>query len=533
MSNVTAYTGFSSGRWNTTMASQLTAMITLVATSGVLTFFLCMYAWSKRKEITNSSTFILYMGALIIYIFAYAFQLASDSLEGIMRWTVVQYMGMAPAPALGLIFILRYFGKRLTLRAQGAMVAIPIVTIGMVATNHVHHLFYKSMFLRQDAPFVSADMVIGEWYIVHGIYTFSCMLFAVIFLARRWSGTKGIYRKQLATLILGQVLPIIAAFVYLIGLTPYGIDPVPLVLCVTSALYIWAILSSRMLTIVPIAKETIFDSMSEGVAVLDAAGRIIDTNRALSLMIPGLDQSCLGLTWEEAWIRLTGMILPVERGQDHLQGEVHWTIRGTEVYYHLRSSSVRGASGETMGNVWMVIDVTEQRRLQEQLKQMAYYDGLTGIYNRAQFIVQGKQLIVESGLADQPLSFILFDIDHFKGINDTYGHEAGDQALIHIVSIVKSRLPKEAIFGRFGGEEFAVALPGHTLQQGAEQAEALRAALEAEPLRLHHSMIAITASFGIAEYGRDDSLEAVYRKADQALYAAKHEGRNRVRCYNE
>jgi len=510
------------------MTSELTAMITLVSTSGVLTLFLCIYAVWKRKDMPGSHTFIPYMISLVAYIFGYAFQLTSDTLEAIMRWTVVQYLGIAPAPVLGLLFIMHYLGIRLSPRVQTAMLVIPLITILMVATNDYHHLYYKSIHLVQGAPFLTVDFEIGQWYIVHGIYTFSSMLAAFVLLVRRWNMTIGNFRKQLATLIVGQLLPIVAAFVYLIGLIPYGMDPVPLVLCFTSALYIWAIVSSRMLTIVPIARATIFESMSEGVVVLNAAGRLVDMNNAMLHMLPGLDASTIGTDWGALWKRLTGTAFPLTQADDQRQGEAYWHSEGMEAHYNIRSSVVRGPEGSSIGTVLMVIDVTQERRLQEQLTKMAYYDGLTGIYNRTQFILQAKAQMEQSKLHAQPLSMILFDIDYFKRINDTYGHEAGDQALLHVTGVVREQLPDQAIFGRFGGEEFAIGLPECSLPDACKLAERIRQALEAKPLYYDEHAIVITSSFGIAACNADDAFETVFRRADQALYQAKRDGRNRV-----
>lgn len=112
------------------------------------------------------------------------------------------------------------------------------------------------------------DIAVGQWYVVHGAFTFSCLLCACLILIGQWKHTKKMYRRQLLTLITSQIIPMVAAFLYLLGLTPGGMDPVPVLMCITSAMYIWAILSSRLLTIVPIAKDSIFESMREGVIVL-------------------------------------------------------------------------------------------------------------------------------------------------------------------------------------------------------------------------------------------------------------------------
>ncbi|WP_309119546.1 histidine kinase N-terminal 7TM domain-containing protein [Paenibacillus sp.] len=514
----------------------ITMLITLVATSGVFTLFLCLYAYVKRKEIPGARTFIWYTASMTIYIFAVAFEWTSDTVDEIMRWTVVEYLGIAFAPPLGLLLVLQYIGKSVPRKVAALMFVVPAVTFLSVATNDWHHLFYKSIFLRENAPSPLADVAIGEMYIVHGAYTFGCMLASVVLLVRQWFRTNRAFRLQLATLTIGQFLPMVGAFLYLMGVTPYGMDPVPMVLCLTSGMYIWAMVSSRVLTIVPIAKERLFESLREGVIVLDATERIVDFNASVARMMPGLTASSIGTFLRDEWPRLTGSPLPVGGTGggigDGMQEVMVWTVKGEDVSYQVRSSLVRDRTGETIGRLLMLIDVTEQKRLQDKLTQMAYFDGLTKLLNRARFVQRSRELLSSAQRFGLPVSFVLFDIDSFKRINDTYGHDVGDQAIVHVVSIAKRLLPPDALFARYGGEEFAIALPSATGREALELAERVRAAFEAEPLRTGGETIPVTSSFGAAEArGNGDTLESLLRDADAALYAAKRAGRNRVRAF--
>lgn len=516
------------------MDSQLTMYITLVCVSGVLNVFLSLYAFIKRKDIPGINTFICYAIALSVYSFAYAFGLAGDTLEEVKFWTVIQYIGMPFAAVLGLMLVLGYTGRKVSRAAAAAMFVIPAVTLFMVATNDYHHLYYKVFRLKEgmQAPFV--DIEIGEWYIVHGVYTFSCLLAAVVLLIRRWRETRRAYRLQLFTLLCGQFIPMTAAFLYLIGVTPSGLDPVPIVMCITSALYIWAMMSAKLLTVVPIAKETIFDSMGEGVIVLDPAERIIDFNRAAARMIPLLQPFLIGKTLDEAWTALSGAPFPFSLRSDSMQEELAWRAHGEERFYQVRASAVRRRNGEQAGSVLMLIDVTELKRLQRELEHLAFYDGLTQICNRTQFIRRSRDMLEEARARGRPFSIVLFDIDNFKRVNDRFGHETGDRLIVHVVSVCRRELPAGALFARYGGEEFVIALPDASLREAGELAERLRGRLEAEPLPSAHGRISVTSSFGVAETANPgDSLETLLRLADEALYISKRGGRNKVSLYGK
>ncbi|MCI3922991.1 diguanylate cyclase [Paenibacillus sp. TRM 82003] len=514
------------------MSAHITMYITLTTTSGVMTVFLFLFAFLKRKEISGARLFMLYTFTLAVYIFAFAFELASDTLETIQRVTVFEYLGIAFAPPLGLLLIMHYLGKRTSRRAVAAMFVIPAITFGMVATNDSHRLFYKSVYFRSDATSL-VDIVVGPWYIVHGAYTFACMLAAMVLLVRQWTRSNRTHRIHLAVFILGQFLPMAGAFLYLMGVTPYGMDPVPMVLSVTSALYIWGMAASRLLTIAPIARERIFDSMQEGVLVLDPADRLIDFNQAAGRMLPLLAPSSVGRALDEVWIVAAGSRFPIDRGTAGGQEELTLQKDGAVFHYQARLSPVAGRGGETIGNLVMLIDVTERKRLENQLKQLAYYDGLTNIFNRTHFIHRGKLLIEEARRRNEPVSLLLFDIDYFKRVNDTYGHETGDRLIVHVVDVCKRSLPPTALFARYGGEEFVLALPGVALAEAVGLADVLRAALEAEPLTAPGATVPVTSSFGVAQLDPDagDTLVSLLRDADTALYEAKRAGRNAVRGY--
>ncbi|RTE85488.1 MULTISPECIES: diguanylate cyclase [Gammaproteobacteria] len=166
----------------------------------------------------------------------------------------------------------------------------------------------------------------------------------------------------------------------------------------------------------------------------------------------------------------------------------------------------------------------------EKLKFDAYHDPLTGIANRRAFNTFSQRFFTNAKRYDSPLSLITLDIDKFKSINDTYGHDIGDE----VIKIVGGKLieycRESDIPARTGGEEFSILLP-HTDQKGAiSTAEKIRSALEMNPLLIDSNIIPITASIGVSTVGvEDNSFENVLKRTDTAMYEAKNAGRNRVR----
>ncbi|THF82228.1 histidine kinase N-terminal 7TM domain-containing diguanylate cyclase [Cohnella fermenti] len=518
------------------MNSQLTAFVTLISTSGVFNLYLCIYVLNRRHLYPNiAKYFVLYTAATAVYCFGSAFGLMATSLEQMKLWTIVLYMGMPFSPPLGLLFNCRYLGIKVTKRRVAALLTIPSITLAMVATNDWHHLHYRVFEVDPvlGAPYVHLE--IGAWYAVHGIFIFGCMFASFLLLLSRWKETAQSYRLQLVALMCGQLVPIVTAFAYLIGVTPPGIDPVPVVLWLSSILYVVSINSSRMFSIVPIAKDAIFNSMDNGVVVTDETNRLIEFNRQAESMFPRLDKSMFGMSIEQAWLELAGAPLPAEWETTAFVCEYPFASDPAKRIYQVRATSLRHANNRR-GQLIIIADVTELKRLQDQLEHQAYYDELTRIYNRRAFFQKGEQALVAAKEASLPFALILFDIDHFKRVNDTYGHQTGDRLLKHVADVCSAELAEGMLFARYGGEEFAVALGGSTAEEGEALANRLRRRVEEQPLPLHtgERSIAVTVSVGVTEaaVGAGESLYQLLSEADQALYAAKGGGRNQVRVYS-
>jgi diguanylate cyclase (GGDEF)-like protein len=170
---------------------------------------------------------------------------------------------------------------------------------------------------------------------------------------------------------------------------------------------------------------------------------------------------------------------------------------------------------------------------ESRFKYLAHHDPLTGAMNRRAFMERAATELKATGLVERPCGFVMMDIDHFKKFNDTWGHQAGDEALRHIVQVMSALLRENDFLGRYGGEEFVFFFEGVDRHTGAAIAERIRKAVETQPVKLESGPVPITASFGVTvsdiHKSRDDNyVEALIHDADLALYQAKASGRNRV-----
>ncbi|MDP3292189.1 MAG: GGDEF domain-containing protein, partial [Sulfuricurvum sp.] len=168
------------------------------------------------------------------------------------------------------------------------------------------------------------------------------------------------------------------------------------------------------------------------------------------------------------------------------------------------------------------------RGYNKKLEFMARNDTLTGLMNRTAFNDSFNEFLHLCKRRGDPLSLIFFDIDNFKTINDTLGHQVGDSVLIRIAELLKARLRRTDIIGRWGGEEFILGLVDTDQEDAEVIAETLRSAFEEDPRLIHLAPSPVTASFGIVTARTGDTIDTLLTRADSAMYRAKELGKNRI-----
>ena len=172
------------------------------------------------------------------------------------------------------------------------------------------------------------------------------------------------------------------------------------------------------------------------------------------------------------------------------------------------------------------------REANEKLTLLATIDSLTNSLNRRYFLERAKQEIERTLRLKRTGIVIMMDIDNFKQVNDTYGHAVGDEALRQVASICKNNLRECDLFGRMGGEEFAILAPDVSLNEGRQLAERIRLSIKQSPVEIPPESFRITVSMGITEITQVyDSIEQLLQLADKGLYQSKELGKNRVTAY--
>ncbi|WP_254276897.1 diguanylate cyclase [Halomonas sp. 3H] len=237
--------------------------------------------------------------------------------------------------------------------------------------------------------------------------------------------------------------------------------------------------------------------------------------------------------------RLLGRVLPEDR--QRLVTSLTQSAVSLEPWHHeFRlgfTDGIRWLEGRAMpqrrregDTLWdgLLIDITERKRVEQRVQRLVGTDMLTGALNRRAFFEQGEAVQARARRQGQRVPVAMLDLDHFKRLNDTYGHAAGDRALQAFAMTCRDCLRPYDLFARIGGEEFAVMLVDSEPHEAQAILERLRLAVAAIELDVEGQTIGFTVSLGLAILEPEASLDAVLALADQALYRAKHEGRNRI-----
>lgn len=228
-----------------------------------------------------------------------------------------------------------------------------------------------------------------------------------------------------------------------------------------------------------------------------------------------------GTLTSAAWRALLDTGLP-KAGENHRERLMH-TEDGSERWALVSAIPLQLSDGPS--HLVSLADVSQLKAYQKELHLASITDGLTGLYNRRYLFLRLSEEIRQAARGDHPFSIVLFDLDHFKRVNDTFGHGVGDEVLIQAAGALRGAIRGSDLAGRYGGEEFLVILPDTQAAEALEAAERIRSAIKAlswPELDLHMSL-----SGGVCEYAGTD-IDTLLEYADRRLYAAKAAGRDRV-----
>ncbi|MGC3981706.1 MAG: EAL domain-containing protein [Steroidobacteraceae bacterium] len=282
---------------------------------------------------------------------------------------------------------------------------------------------------------------------------------------------------------------------------------------------------------------TVLDSMNDAVLVTSPKGNITKINAAAQRLFGFTDEQLAGKPLQELLVPVQHADPEHDQSIMELQESVIRTASGQTIPVSISSSEISASKTEFQGTIFVMRDITERKRAERRIRYLARFDSLTKLPNRMQFQHLLQQAIARARRAERIVALLYLDLDRYKEINDTFGHEAGDRTLEILSERLTRALPKEAVLGRLAGDEFAVFIEGLDPQEDerAQTANLARIVLSeiSKAFYVQQHELFLTASIGIAFCPRDaENVIDLIRHADAAMYYSKQNAGNNFAFYS-
>ncbi|MCS6888427.1 MAG: diguanylate cyclase [Chloroflexus sp.] len=507
-----------------TMAPPVLWYGTTLFVTGLICLVLALQIFLFLRQSPGAIALGLLLVALSWWDITYALYWIDAPAPNAQFWVDVTYVGVVSAPTLVFIFAIQISGlfetSWLLRKPFWFVMAIePIVTLIALWTDPWHNLFFAGLRANYQGVILRGGLLF--WSNV--IYSYLLLLLSVIILVVGYARASGIFRKQLLMVLLSFAITWANSILFVAGLNPLpGADNTPFAFSIASALFAYALFRYRLLDVAPIARSVVIEQMKDGVLVLDANNRIVDINPAGKVWLP---QAEIGVSLDRLRDQLPATLqqMPLDRDQ-----RVEVMLEPSGRVLDIQVTQIYDQRRRLIGRLIVWREITEFKRLQAQLQRLANYDPLTGVYNRREFIRLANSELARAQRYQHALSLVLIDIDHFKIINDQFGHHTGDEALICFAASWMAEKRTHDIFARWGGEEFILLLPETDQHHARQLVERVRDKMLTKPMVAGNNRLIIKFSAGISAYTGSETFEQLAQRADLALYQAKQQGRNQT-----
>jgi diguanylate cyclase (GGDEF)-like protein len=485
---------------------------------GVLLADLCIAIFKRKVKHLRFFTMLMLVSS--IYALSFLLQHLSLDRSALLQGTCVQYLGASFVSPMLLFFIIDFCGIKQRPWLIISLLIIPVASVILVFTYPFNGIYFgESSFVAYPVPLLVFSGSVFRT--VYFIYSYAVMLAAFIICIVYRLKRDALFRKHSMYIIIAMAIPmlgnLLTAFLKL-----FPIDLTPVFSGIMGTIIGYTLLFTGVFQIAPLAREEIVENMQDGFILIDPNGKFLDANRTAKQLFSEFEYATTGLPMAEM-----GTILWDPEGRlaqgfsvETESGVRHYRVSAEELMY----------GGRSICTCVTIYDNTSVQELMDEITQLAEHDALTNLLNRRSFCRDAERKCDEILRYGGKAFLMMFDIDHFKRVNDTYGHLAGDETLRAVSQTLLQRFRKTDMVGRYGGEEFCVFLLLPSEKKALEIAEECRRQVENLSVHFEDKTIRVTVSIGIAEFPspRGQDLTALIALADAALYEAKSSGRNRV-----
>lgn len=493
--------------------------VILTLVSVIFSFALMIVAIVHRAQPVSFYLIFLF-GANFMYSFGYLLEITAKQLDAAFLGLRVSYIGLPFLLPLTFLTLRDVYGKkRFTPSVHILIFALPFLSMLSVQMYPVVTIYYRNMEYIYNGWIANCLIYPGVLYHIHFSFIYLMTILSIILIFRRFRLKNQHRRRQSILFLLALSIPVATTIPYVASVYRVRFDFTPMSTVITMALLMYSVLFTNFIWVVPLAREQVLEEMQDAFVICSADSRFLYANQAAVQLFPVLS----GLKTGDSPVGLAGL---AER-----QDEVTLAVQGQNRIFKVSYANIQEDRKESGYSV-LYHDITQKSEILKKLHFRATMDELTGALNRESFLALNVQLSEDTATA---CALLMIDLDHFKQINDTRGHAAGDYVLRETANLIRERLPEDASFGRYGGEEWLILFKHLNQSEAMERAQDLRQFIKDHAFDYQGHPLHITISIGVAVSALEESIpfDDLLRRADRAMYIAKEKGRDGVFLYGE
>ena len=485
----------------------------------IVSSFINIYAW-RHRETRGSRAFMAACSAAILWMVSDVIGRTSETYDGQWFAEIIRYLGVSVLPVTLFIFIRQYCGKEISSRNIKWLLLIPVVSWLMVISNPLHHLFFKSLTVGVNTT-MKGEYGNYFWF-VHLPYSYMLMLIGFWTVLMELSRASRHYRKQILFLLASLCIPFLFNVIGVFNLIE-DFRYTPLSFPIFFSIMAYAIYRHQFLGSNPIGYEAVFKTIRDGVLILDRYDVIRDINPAAAKGLKKEPAQVIGTFVREAFENWDPAVKLYDQNPVKL-GEIEVSLFGSTRFLSIESTPLITSNRVYEGRIVTIRDITDKHQHQLSLEALAFHDPLTRVANRRKFQEEVERAIEKADELNQPFALLFFDLNRFKVVNDTFGHDVGDELLKYVAARVASILRKPDILARLGGDEFGLLL--HNCNEDGVDLVVERMLDNVQrPFKVGENNLVADLSIGAAYYPQNGkNLTELLRHADSAMYQAKQNG---------
>lgn len=499
------------------MSNFLNFPVIYLFVSIIVSIVMGIYAW-RNPQTRGSRAFAAACLISSFWMLGDAVSRVSESVTGELIGEILKYAAVPILPLALLVFVYQYCGKKISLARIKWLLVIPVFSWLMMVTSSWHQLFFSVM---QSGGASGMKVEYGYYFqLVHVPYSYGLMLVSFFTLLMEFSRASRHYRKQILLLLFSLCIP---SIVNILVISKVIGNFTPLSFPIFFTIMGYAIFRHQFLGSNPIAYETVFHTIRDGVLILDRHDIIRDINPSAAKGLEKHPAEIVGLHVREAFKEWQTAVEAYDKNPLKI-GEIEVFLFGQKRFLSVESTPLAARNDFSGGRIISIRDITNYHQYKLSLEALAFHDPLTRVANRRKFQEEVERAIEKSNNSDKTFAILYFDLNRFKLVNDTLGHETGDELLKYVAARVASILRKPDTLARLGGDEFAILL--HNCDEtGIEIVIERLLDNVTRPFKVGENTLIADLSIGSSVYPQHGkNLTELLRHADAEMYRAKQSG---------